>query len=165
MFKKSILKRICIFFSLVMLICAISPTNTFAETLYPTHNNGDYYLGHISNFTYKRGATRTYNGSFAELRVAWKAVDGGSDIDMRVEIYNETLGEVTHITRFTPWDDTAGRKDGDGYYYAVDYFAYYPGNKIHINYEPFTTSGARGTGRNRVADVHTWVVVGYGDIS
>lgn len=160
MFKKSIVKRICILFAMVMMISAICPTNVFAETFYSGH---DYYLGSFHFVDSNQGSKRTYNANQMRIKVAWRYGETPrwdwvySDIDLYVDVYRAWNGQSVYKHRFTPSEDWDG-KDGDGYYYVEsDWFNINNGSDYRIYYEAFTTPGKTGTGYNRQGDVHTWV--------
>lgn len=158
MFKNAVVKKFSIILVMVVIIAAMPAMKALAATSY---GPGEHYLGHFTFQDANTGAKRTYNAKQMRIKIAWKKGEWepwASDINMRIRVYRAYNGKNAFSKTFTPKDDTDGRKDGSGYYYAVSgWFTINKGSDYRIEYDASTVAGAKGTGHYRKGDVHTWI--------
>lgn len=163
MFKKMIVKRICILFAMVMMINVFCPTHVFAKTMGPESNN---YIGNIvvNDAQYGKGL-HTINASWAQIVLAWKPgeywLTNPSNVYVKVWLKDtNNNGKDVGYYEFHTFNDGDGA-DGDGYYYVgSDWFNIPKGHTYQLYYDICTEYGERGTGNRRKADIHAWIVTG-----
>lgn len=124
-----------------------------------TYGPGDWDLGGGTFYNSNLGNARTYNAHYMQIKPAWKASDSStSEVELLVKVIRQWNGDVAYEHRFKLYEDTDGRKDGDGWWYAES--AWFPinyGSDYQIYYEAFTADGYQGIGTNRSAHFHTWI--------
>lgn len=156
---KKVTKRFTVVLAVMMLFVSCFSITAFAGT-WPI---GDHYIGYcdITNGSHL-GGTHQFVGGWVQLKPAWKPLDDTSkEVDMYLEVRDMTEGgkDIYHHL-FTITEDEDQRKD-NGYWYAEGaWFKVNPSHTYRIYYEPFTSSGYSGTGKNRQATCVLYANVG-----
>lgn len=131
-------------------------------SLCASFNPGDNYLGYVTvtKTNQAGGSAHTLYGRSIQVKPAWKAVDStSSEVNLRIWIIDENTGKKVFDDLFTPSDDTDGRKDKDGFWYAESDWSYNvltSGHSYRFYYDITTASGSTPTGNVRQALCHIW---------
>lgn len=153
--------RIKKFFSIILAViisvCCFTGISVSADDYEPAGSSmgtGRHYLGSVSVYDTHQGGYRYYNGNHVRIYLAWKATDGGPDVDINV-IFNDR----TYTFRCD--DDLNHATDANGYYYTyVDtYGEIEEGSYLNLYYDVVTRQGYTPPGYYRSAHIHTWVEI------
>lgn len=123
-----------------------------------TLGTGRWYLGNFTFTDTNTGASRTINGKFVRMCIAWKAADHTwSNVDLNVSFIRTWNSYHAKDYTFSVYDDSDGR-DSDGYFYVVSpWFEVNPGSDYHMYYDAVTAPLNAKPGSLRSANVHTWL--------
>ena len=149
-------KLISIMLVAIISVCYLTGISVSADDYEPAGSSmgtGRHYLGSVSVYDTHSGGYRYYNGNHVRIYLAWKATDGGSDVDINV---------VFNGRRYTFYcdNDLDNSVDANGYYYTyVDTYGITPGSSLNLYYDVVTRRGYTPPGYYRSAHIHSWAEI------